>query len=277
VVTMTSTLAKALFCFSKGVISRNRRYMNLHAGESCYIFGNGVSLKGMDLSVFSDQVAIGCNSFFFHKDFSKINCYYYTLPAPFLLYRYAKYYGKWQRNHIGELFRDKIRVFQNTIFFTNLSNIFACRSSNIRYLHHFGNKKWSFSSARLDGIFGFMQGAFFSMIGLAYLMGFRKLGLIGCDYVFHPRRQSHFFEKGKGVEIQEDCGIYAIDFLKECEQFLDLEIIVPPGTRSQSVRTKDYEKLSGKPYIFRENTEIVSMDDLEKLAKQRTYNVFSTY
>lgn len=272
-VTMSSLMLKALFCLSKGVIRGNRQYMNRHMGESCYIFGNGASLKGMDLSSFSDRISIGCNSLFVHKDFLKINCYYYLLPAPFVLYRYAKYYGRWQRNYIGDQFKEKIRLFPNTLFFTNLSNFFALDSKNVRYLHHFGKRDWNFGNARLDGVFGFMEGAFFSMIGLAYLMGFRKLRLVGCDYTFYPRYQSHFFEKGRGFAIQEECPIYASDFLKECEQFLDIETIVPPGIRSQSIATKEYEKLTGKSYIYRENTEIVRMDDLEKIAKQEVYDV----
>lgn len=58
--------------FSK-TVKKNEKYKNIHKGESCYIFGNGCSLKYYDLRKFNDRVSIGCNSLFSHKNVKDIN------------------------------------------------------------------------------------------------------------------------------------------------------------------------------------------------------------
>ena len=60
----------ALFFNAEGLFKQIR---GKHKGEECYIFGDGLSLKYMDLSFFSDKPAIACNNFIFHKDFKKVD------------------------------------------------------------------------------------------------------------------------------------------------------------------------------------------------------------
>ena len=57
-----------LFTLSKGILGKNKKFKNIHEGESCYIFGNGISLKDMDLKKFSDKTSIGCGYLFLHND-----------------------------------------------------------------------------------------------------------------------------------------------------------------------------------------------------------------
>lgn len=47
---------KILHFISRSVIERNKKFKDAHAGESCYIFGNGASLKYYDLEKFSDKL-----------------------------------------------------------------------------------------------------------------------------------------------------------------------------------------------------------------------------
>ena len=66
------------------IIERNNiRIENIHEGESCYIFGDGHSIKYYDLSNFNDKVGIACNHFPFHKDFNKTNTKYAILIEPY--------------------------------------------------------------------------------------------------------------------------------------------------------------------------------------------------
>lgn len=52
------------------------RYRNLHIGEECYIWGDGISVKYFDLGLFSDKISIPCSHLPFHKDFHKLNVPY---------------------------------------------------------------------------------------------------------------------------------------------------------------------------------------------------------
>ncbi len=263
-----------LFHLAQPLLRRNRQFENRHAGQSCYVFGNGASLKGMDLARFSDRISIGCNSLFVHQDFNQLDCRYYFLPAAFLFHRYRKYYGRWQRNFVGDLYRDKVLAHPGISFFTSLSNWVGLRADNIYYTHHFGSRTWDLSRAGLDGHFSFMHGAMYAMIGLAFWMGFKGVTLVGCDYAFSPRYSSHFFERGPGQKIENEEEIYGGDFFNECRKEMDLSIMVPDGIQSKLMPWIEYTAHAKNPFHYRENTEIVSRRDLDLLAKQKVYNIF---
>ena len=53
-------------------------------------YQKGKSLKYYDLSLFNDRVSIGCNSLFFHKDFSKIGINYYYNGDAFNFYPFFR-------------------------------------------------------------------------------------------------------------------------------------------------------------------------------------------
>ena len=61
---------KILLTLSKKTLDRNQKYKEAHAGEGCYIFGNGVSIKYFDLTKFNDKPSIGCGVLFLHNNFS---------------------------------------------------------------------------------------------------------------------------------------------------------------------------------------------------------------
>ena len=263
-----------LLGLAQPLLRRNRQFENRHAGQSCYVFGNGASLKGMDLSGFADRVSIGCNSLFVHKDFDKLDCRYYFVSAPFIFYRYRKYYGRLQRNYLGELYREKIMAYPAVSFFTSLSNWGKLREDNLFYTHHFGSRTWDFGQARLDGRFSFMQGAIYAMVGLAHWMGITSITLVGCDYAFSPQYGSHFFEKAPSEKIENEEAPYGGNFFSECAKVMDLSIIVPDGVRSNLMPYVEYSAHAGKRHLYRENTEIVSQQDLGFFAKQGYYNIF---
>lgn len=263
-----------LLGLARPLLRVNKQFENCHKGESCYVFGNGASLKGMDLSSFSDRISIGCNSLFVHKDFKKLDCRYYFLPATFLFHRYRKYYGRWYRNYMGDLYRAKILEHSDVSFFTSLSNWVGFRADNLYYTHHFGSRTWDIAQARPDGYFSFMQGGLYAMIGLAFYMGFESVTLVGCDYVYSPRYGSHFFENGLGERILNEESPYGGNFFSMCRQVMDLSVIVPDGVRSDLMPYKNYSSIADKPFVYRENVEIVSQQDLDLLAKQGYYNIF---
>ncbi len=172
---------KLLFYLTQKELARNNRFKNKHKGQCCYIFGNGVSLKCMDLEKFSDKISIGCNSLFIHKDFNKLDCRYYQIPPSLLFYRYRKYYGKFQRNYLRDLYKIKIKEHKNTDFFLSLSNKLCMRAENIFYEHHFGFRNWNPNQCEMDHVFSYMEGGLHAMLGTAIYMGFEHDVLVGLD------------------------------------------------------------------------------------------------
>ena len=60
---------KILLNFFSRTLKKNTKFKDVHKGESCYIFGNGSSLKYYDLKLFNEKASIGCGALFMHKDF----------------------------------------------------------------------------------------------------------------------------------------------------------------------------------------------------------------
>ena len=72
---------KMLFLLSERVVRKNIKFKDIHRGESCYLFGNGASIKYFDLKKFDDKPSIGCGGLFLHKDFNELKVkYFYEGP-----------------------------------------------------------------------------------------------------------------------------------------------------------------------------------------------------
>ena len=264
---------KLLYRLSKNQLARNKQFKNLHKGECCYIFGNGASIKSMNLAKFNDRIAIGCNSLFLHYDFEQLNCRYYQIPPSFLFYRFRKFYGKLQRNYLGDLYRNKIQAHPRTNFFTNISNMLNMQGANIFYEHHFGYKKSDPEQCALDDIFSYTESATTAMLGMAIYMGFEQAILVGIDYTFSPRWGSHFFEKGRGVASPNNDEIYYKSFFEECQNHIDLTVLTLDGIRS-NMKYQSYSEYVCEPSNYKENTEIVAKESLVYLHKQGFYSIY---
>jgi len=264
---------KILYSLVKGELAGNKKFKNQHKGQSCYIFGNGSSLKGMDLQRFGDKIAIGCNSLFVHSDFDKLDCRYYQIPVSLLFYPYRRYYSKFQRNYLGDLYRKKIRQYKNTNYFTSVSNCLSMRADNVSYTHHFGSTIPDINQCEMDGVFSFMVGGLKAMLGTAIYMGFERAVLVGCDYTFSPRYSSHFFEKGNGIasDISDDmCGD---PFFAECQKRIELLTITPDGVESRALKFKTYSEYTKSKAEYKENIDIVDAESLEYLDKMGCYHI----
>lgn len=262
---------RLLFGLAETQLSKNKKFKNCHKGESCYIFGNGVSLKSMNFKKFDDKISMGCNSLFLHTDFHQLNCLYYQMPATFF-YKYRKFYGKLQRNYLADLYQEKMRKYPEVNYFTSLSNFPVMRGRNIHYVHHFGKKEWNVNDCEMDGAFSFMMGATYAMLGAAIYMGFAKAILVGCDYTFSPTLGLHFFEKGRGSIGGESPEAYRV-LLNELQKQMEIETIVPAGMKSDVLNFIEYEKLTNTPEHYLENTKIVDRKDLQLLSKLGFYEV----
>jgi hypothetical protein len=61
------------FSSKMDVLARNKKFHNKYKNKECYIFGNGASVKYIDLGDFRDKYSIVCTWMFLHKDFNKLN------------------------------------------------------------------------------------------------------------------------------------------------------------------------------------------------------------
>ena len=65
---------KDLLNFSaRPILKRIQRFKDIHRGESCYLFGDGTSIKYFDLNKFTDKISIPCGFLLFHNDIYGLN------------------------------------------------------------------------------------------------------------------------------------------------------------------------------------------------------------
>jgi len=250
--------------FSK-VLKKNNTFSNLHKDETCYIIGNGGSLKYMDLGSFNDHISIGINHLCLHKDLNKLDLRYYALVESFFLYPYCKnpYIKKYQENVLGQLFRKSFPQDKGIQLFVSLTNLFGFKINNTNYLYHFSHRNPSLEFKDLSGPFSFMAGGLHAAIGLAINMGFKKAILVGCDYTFSPVCSGHFYAFGPPRRSDKDYNMYE-DLFKVTTDIIDIEVITDHG-KSDSLPFQTYEEFTGKRLKYSENNEIVKDEYLRIL------------
>ena len=265
-----------LYKISKNILSRNSKFENLHKGESCYIIGNGSSIKYYDLDQFSDRVSIGCNQLFLHRDYSKLDLRYYYTGHPFFYYPYwtNQYLKKFEKNKIGTICRENILENNQIEYFISLSNFFGLRGNNINYVHYF-DKKFDINNFKLNDKFTYMDGSLSAMLGIALYMGFKDIILVGCDYTWKPRHNGHFFEYGKRPEklVTE---IHSENSLLAANEYANLATITITNEYiGQVIPSLTYKDLTGDDLCYKENHEIISSSNLIKLNKTNMqYRIF---
>lgn len=232
------------------------RFRDSHRGESCYLFGDGSSIKYFDLHAFADRPGLCCNYFLFHKDFRELRVQYAAMMAPFYLFPFRKNpYPpfQWLPNKIQRLYHDCMREFSDVEFFLNYTNALSVREQNVTYL----SELWVDPSLPADHLlrqFNCWADSFRALIGLATYMGFRKAYLVGFDYTHRSGRALHWYERGE-PPLEGKKG-YQSDFLPIATKHIEIVAVTLEGD-SEFIESIEYEKLTGQKPSYHENDQLV--------------------
>lgn len=258
----------------RGQLSRLDSLYQRHAGEECYIFGDGVSLKWMDLHQFADRPSILGNMMIYHKETSALKIPYCSIIEPYFFYPVFPYQVggrlRFVRNFSYAEYPKSIIQNPNTLFFINFSNYPVARFSNAVYVSRFYDLPFKGRNPfgeRLDSHDGTLK----FQLSLAIYLGFKKAYLIGHDYTHFPSRSRHFYEKGEGIVVENKN--FCREFIEYARKSLEL-VTVTLGTRSETMDFISYKDLTGKEPHFRENIDIVAMPKLNSLAAWKGYSIF---
>ncbi len=252
---------------------KSRKLAGLHEGETCYIFGDGPSIKWFDLECFADHPAICCNLFPFHKDFDRLDVRYCTMIEPWI------FSPNWLQPNlpsvtdfrvVSKAYKSIINSYPNKKFFVHFTNYFSIACKNVNVL--FGGLPKSLSKTnkllRKQDCFG---GSFHAALTLAYYMGFKKIYLVGFDgWVLQPARAMHWYELGEGVFFEP--MNYATEFLSTLQEDVEIIAIACDGI-SQNVQYISYESYSGKHPEYKENYELLSDRSLGILASYPGFKI----
>ena len=269
---MKSALKNLLVPFVKPLLSKIHRYKDAHKGESCYLIGDGISVKWFDLAEFSNKTAIPCAFIPFHNDFEKLSVQYLSVAEPWWFYPFERdpaITGTYKKNARQFAYREVLSKHTDKEFFVNLSNYPVLRNNNITYIYrdfYDGRLPVNFITQRIDSFHGSLR----SSISLAIYMGFDPVYLIGYDYTHVPSRNLHWYEKGQGVAQPHEN--YNKDFFAIAKEFVDITTITLDGT-SDFINAVTYKNYTGREPLYRENTDLVNEKYLNALATWSGYKI----
>lgn len=273
---MKQILKKVLDKIARPITNRVIGFKGRHKGESCYIFGDGASIKYFDLDAFPEKPAFTLSFIPFHKQADALNIRYALLIQPFFFYPYTQKYtlNTWWRNKIGPKYVDFIKKNIKTDNFVNLSNYPVLRGSNIVHLFKsINDPDFGFlQECKAKGIHIFDEGSLTASISLAIYMGFEEIVLVGCDYTHENRRIGHWYEKGKGTLALPNPG-YGNPFLEMACKYAKIITITMEGGGSM-LPGVPYSEFTGRPLSFRENYEITDMKTLKVLDTWPSHKIF---
>jgi len=258
---------------ARGPLSRLDELYQRHAGQECYLFGNGVSLKWMDLRRFADRPSIAGALLLYHREARFLNVPYCCFTEPLAFYPFvqhpAGHFGL-SRNRLHHGFARSMKAWPKTLFLLNVSNYPVVRDSNVLFI-----SRWYVPPFANRNPFRDRQdahaGTLSFQLSLAIYLGFRKAYLVGHDYTHSPARIRHFYEKGEG----ESAGYLEDnkDIIEYAKEDIDLVTVTLDGA-SRLMDSITYAELTGHAPAFRENTDIVDRDYLENLATWPGYTIF---
>lgn len=270
---MKAILKNLLVPVAKPLLSKIHRYKDAHKGESCYLMGDGISIKWFDLGAFSNKTSIPCGLIPFHNDFDKLSVRYLSMVEPWWFYPWARdpaTTGRYKKNSRQFAYREIINRHQDKNFFISLSNYPVLNNKNITYIfQNFHDERLpeNFITHRINGFASSLR----SSISLAIYMGFDHIYLVGYDYTHIPSRSLHWYEKGRGVFFSHEN--YNKDFFEIAKEFIDITTITLDGT-SDFINAVTYKEHTGLNPIYRENTELLGEEYLEVLASWSGYEIF---
>lgn len=263
--------AKELIRFSsKPILSKIKNIKDIHQGESCYIVGDGISLKYIDFSMLPKKKAIACNYSIFHKEITSLDLLYAINYAPFFFKPQLGSYSKEQAevlNLTSKLVKNKINQLDKTRFIFHLSNLPFLLNKKCYYLFDEIPIDENDNLKAINSFNNVIQ----SSIVLAIYLGFTDINLLGFDYTHSPSRSHHWYEKGKGIIT--DTETPQKNFLLSAKEFADISSITI-NAEAQGINHIFYKDLTGSEPFFRENIELASKCFLDAQSTFSDYKIY---
>ena len=167
--------ARLYFNWKRKYAPKLRRFQNRHAGQDCFIIGNGPSLNNMDLGVLANYHTFGLNKIYLMENRGvDLNLSYLVSTNALVI----------------EQSRARFEQREHPVFLSHT----AAAAANVRDLPHIQRlhtlNVWSFYDDLTQPICEGYTVTYVAM-QIAYYMGFRRVFLIGVDHSFKQSGRSN--------------------------------------------------------------------------------------
>lgn len=249
-----------------------------HQGESCYIIGDGASLKWFDLANLQSIPCFSLGYINIHNQSDTLDLRYRLITEPFCFFPLVPPAQLADRkiglNPLASIYKMSCATLsRESYIFAHLSNLLLLNGmTNILYLQDvLPGLDPSFATRCEQASENIFNGSIKTAISLSILMGFRKVFLLGCDYTHKHGRRQHWHEYGPG-KVQ-NTPLYAKTFFDIARDFAEIITITLDGP-GECLPHETYREHTNREPVYRENHQLCSFENLLILSKYSTYQTF---
>lgn len=206
------------------LLAQNEAVKNRHLGDRCFLFATGMTLQGLDLSAFKNEITFGCNRLYENPTVKDCGLSYFVMASsPVALWGNV---GIPDGNPVTFYQAIEASLVPDTEVFMDLSNVDFLKEhelfkeQTVRFVARRGPTALEGPyrtdlSARVD----FADGVAFLMALIALYMGCKEIYLFGFGWTYQPVEPGHFYDNPEDL-AQLDHTAYAAQKVPPLHQAL---------------------------------------------------------
>ena len=264
----------------KSKLKKNSVLKNSYRDKSCVIFGNGGSIKYFDIKRHKGFCYMGTTYALLHKEIADLKPEFYVIPQKYDFYPFLNNNNPndkgWRFNYRLSIYEEIIKKGTETRFFINFTNFYSFfnKPKLLNFFYSFDNFKSIDDDFEYDlsNNFNCTGGSLEIMIGISKYLGFKKIILIGCDYLGTPKLEGHFYSNADPLIGKPIYDSY-IQRIKKLTEGLEVITIFPKGISSNDFKSFTYndffqkKNYENKNTTIKKNHELISNSDMSLLKK----------
>lgn len=190
-------------------LEANRKISGRHAGERCFILGNGPSVKGLDLSLLEGQTVITVSNGYLHSGFDKFRSRYHCVPQITYGLMTSQDVVRWFEEMHSHLGTAELFLSSTEAELVRKHDLFAGRTVRYLLLTDSFDDRPSNEIIDISQAVPGVESVPVMALMIAMYLGFKEIILVGVDHDhFLSSRYQYAFDlkaqKGKDITANSD-------------------------------------------------------------------------
>ncbi|MBX4998083.1 hypothetical protein [Rhizobium lentis] len=181
-------------------LAENRQLAGLHAGERCFILGNGPSVKGLDLSRLQGENVITVSNGYLHSDFDKFQSRYHCVPQITYGLMTPEDVIRWFNEMHSHLGGQELFLSSTEAELVQKNNLFAGRTVRYLVLGESFDERTSDEIVDISQPVPRVESVPVMALMIAMYLGFKEIILLGVD---HDRFLSSTYQYAFDLKVQK--------------------------------------------------------------------------
>ncbi|MBB2685498.1 UNVERIFIED_ORG: hypothetical protein GGD47_003094 [Rhizobium etli] len=181
-------------------LAESRQLAGLHAGQRCFILGNGPSAKGLDLSRLQGENVITVSNGYLHSDFDKFQSLYHCVPQITYGLMTAEDVIRWFNEMHSHLGGQVLFLSSTEAELVRKNNLFAGRTVRYLVLGESFDERTSEEIVDISQPVPRVESVPVMALMIAMYLGFKEIVLLGVD---HDRFLSSTYQYAFDLKVQK--------------------------------------------------------------------------